>query len=172
MNFEFSDPIFTDKIKNNLRDSDFFIFKTKSGISAKILGNKIILKVLNPNKNSIFLGDVFKALNGEDFFFELIKLFGLEDDFGELRFNLKSVSISMMENYKKLPGEVYKKNLNQISNLIFLSSKASDFGELYSIEKLVKKGIKSAHELMGIDHLEIFENSLSKIEILKFINSL
>ncbi|WP_282925262.1 oleate hydratase [Peptoniphilus genitalis] len=172
VNFEFSDPIFTDKIKNNLRDSDFFIFKTKSGISAKILGNKIILKVLNPNKNSIFIGDVFKALNGEDFFFELIKLFGLEDDFGELRFNLKSVSISMMENYKKLPGEVYKKNLNQISNLIFLSSKASDFGELYSVEKLVKKGIKSAHELMGIDHLEIFENSLSKMEILKFINSL
>ena len=78
----------------------------------------------------------------------------------------------MMENYKKLPGEVYKKNLNQISNLIFLSSKASDFGELYSVEKLVKKGLKNAHELMGIDHLEVFENNLSKIEILKFINSL
>lgn len=172
VNFEFSGPIFSEKIKNNLRDSDFFIFKTKSGVSAKILGNKIILKVLNPNKNSIFIGDVFKALNGEDFFFELIKLFGLEDDFGELRFNLKSVSISLMENYKKLPGEVYNKNVNQISNLIFLSSKTSDFGELYSVEKLVKKGIKSAHEVMGIDHLEVIENNLSKIEILKFINSL
>ncbi|WP_277218190.1 oleate hydratase [Peptoniphilus vaginalis] len=172
VNFDFSYPIFSEKIKNNLRGSDFFIFKTKSGISAKILGNNIILKVLNPNKNSIFIGDVFKALNGEDFFFELIKLFGLEDDFGELRFNLKSVSISLMENYKKLPGEVYNKNVNQISNLIFLSSKASDFGELYSVEKLVKKGIKSAHEVMGIDHLEVIENNLSKIEVLKFINSL
>ena len=88
---------------------DLLVNVIARNFSAKILGNKIILKVLNPNKNSIFLGDVFKALNGEDFFFELIKLFGLEDDFGELRFNLKSVSISMMENYKKLPGEVYNK---------------------------------------------------------------
>lgn len=172
VNFEFSDPVFLDEIKSNLRDSDFFIFKVKSGISAKIIYKNIILKVLNPNKNSIFVGDVFKALNGEDFFFELIKLFGLEDKYGELRFNLKSVSISLMENYKKLPGEVYNSRINQISNLIFLSSKTSDFGELYSVEKLVQKGIKNAHELMGIDHLEVFENKPSKMEVLKFINSL
>ena len=172
VNFNFSEPIFLEKIKNNLRDSDFFIFKSKAGISAKVFDNRIILKVINPNKNSIFVGDVFKALNGEDFFFELIKLFGLEDHYGELRLKLKSVSISLMENYKKVSGEVYTKNINQISNLIFLSSKSSDFGELYSMEKLIKMGLKSSHELMGIDHLEVFENNLTKMEILKFLNSL
>ena len=172
VNFNFSEPIFLEKIKSNLRDSDFFIFKSKAGISAKVFDNRIILKVINPNKNSIFVGDVFKALNGEDFFFELIKLFGLEDHYGELRLKLKSVSISLMENYKKVSGEVYNKKVNQISNLIFLSSKSSDFGELYSVEKLIKMGLKNSHELMGIDHLEVFENNLTKMEILKFLNNL
>ncbi|WP_019138446.1 hypothetical protein [Peptoniphilus timonensis] len=172
VNFEFKDSIFINNLRKDLRDSDFFIFKIKSGISVKILDNNIILKILNPSKNSIFVGDVFKALNGEDFFFELIKLFGLEDKYAELRFNLKNVSISILENYKKIPGEVYKRNVNQISNLFFLSSKISDFGELYSVEKLIQEGLKNAHDIMGIEHLEVHEKSISKMEILKFINSL
>lgn len=172
VNLEFSDDSFINKLKKNLQDSDFFIFKVKSGISAKIIGNRVILKVLNPNKNSIFVGNVFNALNGEDFFFELIKLFNSEEKYADLRFNLKNVSISVFENYKKIPGENYKRSVNKICNLFFISSKNSDFGELYSIEKLVQQGIKNAHDIMGIDHLEVFENNLSKMEILKFINNL
>lgn len=172
VNLEFSDDSFIKKLKKNLQDNDFFIFKVKSGISAKIVGNEVILKILNPNKNSIFVGDAFKALNGEDFFFALIKLFNLEENYADLRFNLKNVSISVFENYKKIPGESYKRNINKICNLFFISSKNSDFGELYSVEKLVQEGIKNAHDIMGIDHLEVFENNLSKMEILKFINNL
>lgn len=172
VNLEFSDDSFIKKLKKNLQDNDFFIFKVKSGISAKIVGNEVILKILNPNKNSIFVGDAFKALNGEDFFFALIKLFNLEENYADLRFNLKNVSISVFENYKKIPGESYKRNINKICNLFFISSKNSDFGELYSVEKLVQEGIKNAHGIMGIDHLEVFENNLSKMEILKFINNL
>ncbi|MFR2891585.1 oleate hydratase [Peptoniphilus grossensis] len=172
VNLEFSDDSFIKKLKKNLQDNDFFIFKVKSGISAKIIGNEVILKILNPNKNSIFVGDAFKALNGEDFFFALIKLFNLEENYADLRFNLKNVSISVFENYKKIPGESYKRNVNKICNLFFISSKNSDFGELYSVEKLVQEGIKNAHDIMGIDHLEVFENNLSKMEILKFINNL
>ena len=172
VNLEFSDNSFIKKLKKNLQDNDFFIFKVKSGISAKIIGNEVILKILNPNKNSIFVGDAFKALNGEDFFFALIKLFNLEENYADLRFNLKNVSISVFENYKKIPGESYKRNVNKICNLFFISSKNSDFGELYSVEKLVQEGIKNAHDIMGIDHLEVFENNLSKMEILKFINNL
>lgn len=172
VNFEFKEPVFINKLRKDLQDSNFFIFKVKSGISVKILDKNIILKILNPSKNSIFVGDVFKALNGEDFFFELVKLFGLEDKYADLRFNLKNVSISILENYKKVPGEVYKRNVNQISNLFFISSKISDFGELYSVEKLVQEGLKNAHDIMGIDHLEVFEKNISKMEILKFINSL
>lgn len=172
VNLEFSDDSFIKKLKQNLQDNDFFIFKVKSGISAKIVGNEVILKILNPNKNSIFVGDAFKALNGEDFFFALIKLFNLEENYADLRFNLKNVSISVFENYKKIPGESYKRNINKICNLFFISSKNSDFGELYSVEKLVQEGIKNAHDIMGIDHLEVFENNLSKMEILKFINNL
>lgn len=172
VNLEFSDDSFIKKLKKNLQDNDFFIFKVKSGISAKIVGNEVILKILNPNKNSIFVGDAFKALNGEDFFFALIKLFNLEENYADLRFNLKNVSISVFENYKKIPGESYKRNVNKICNLFFISSKNSDFGELYSVEKLVQEGIKNAHDIMGIDHLEVFENNLSKMEILKFINNL
>lgn len=172
VNLEFSDDSFIKKLKKNLQDNDFFIFKVKSGISAKIIGNEVILKILNPNKNSIFVGDAFKALNGEDFFFALIKLFNLEENYADLRFNLKNVSISVFENYKKIPGESYKRNINKICNLFFISSKNSDFGELYSVEKLVQEGIKNAHDIMGIDHLEVFENNLSKMEILKFINNL
>ena len=171
-NLEFSDDSFIKKLKKNLQDNDFFIFKVKSGISAKIVGNEVILKILNPNKNSIFVGDAFKALNGEDFFFALIKLFNLEENYADLRFNLKNVSISVFENYKKISGESYKRNINKICNLFFISSKNSDFGELYSVEKLVQEGIKNAHDIMGIDHLEVFENNLSKMEILKFINNL
>ena len=170
VNLEFSDDSFIKKLKKNLQDNDFFIFKVKSGISAKIVGNEVILKILNPNKNSIFVGDAFKALNGEDFFFALIKLFNLEENYADLRFNLKNVSISVFENYKKISGESYKRNINKICNLFFISSKNSDFGELYSVEKLVQEGIKNAHDIMGIDHLEVFENNLSKMEILKFIN--
>ena len=172
VNLEFSDDSFIKKLKKNLQDNDFFIFKVKSGISAKIVGNEVILKILNPNKNSIFVGDAFRALNGEDFFFALIKLFNLEENYADLRFNLKNVSISVFENYKKIPGESYKRNVNKICNLFFISSKNSDFGELYSVEKLVQEGIKYAHDIMGIDHLEVFENNLSKMEILKFINNL
>lgn len=172
VNLEFSDDSFIKKLKKNLQDNDFFIFKVKSGISAKIVGNEVILKILNPNKNSIFVGDAFKALNGEDFFFALIKLFNLEENYADLRFNLKNVSISVFENYKKISGESYKRNINKICNLFFISSKNSDFGELYSVEKLVQEGIKNAHDIMGIDHLEVFENNLSKMEILKFINNL
>ena len=172
VNLEFSDDSFIKKLKKNLQDNDFFIFKVKSGISAKIIGNEVILKILNPNKNSIFVGDAFKALNGEDFFFEIIRLFNLEDNYADLRFNLKNVGISVFENYKKIPGESYKRNVNKICNLFFISSKNSDFGELYSVEKLVQEGIKNAHDIMGIDHLEVFENNLSKMEILKFINNL
>lgn len=172
VNLEFSDDSFIKKLKKNLQDNDFFIFKVKSGISAKIVGNEVILKILNPNKNSIFVGDAFKALNGEDFFFALIKLFNLEENYADLRFNLKNVSISVFENYKKIPGESYKRNVNKICNLFFISSKNSDFGELYSVEKLVQEGIKNAHDIMGIDHLEVIENNLSKMEILKFINNL
>lgn len=172
VNLEFSDDSFIKKLKKNLQDNDFFIFKVKSGISAKIVGNEVILKILNPNKNSIFVGNAFKALNGEDFFFALIKLFNLEENYADLRFNLKNVSISVFENYKKIPGESYKRNVNKICNLLFISSKNSDFGELYSVEKLVQEGIKNAHDIMGIDHLEVFENNLSKMEILKFINNL
>lgn len=172
VNLEFSDDSFINKLKENLQDKNFFIFKVKSGISAKIIGNKVILKILNPNKNSIFVGDAFRALNGEDFFFELIKLFNLEDNYADLRFNLKNVSISVFENYKKIPGENYKRNVNKICNLFFISSKNSDFGELYSVEKLVQQGIKNAHDIMGIDHLEVFEKNLSKMDILKFINNL
>lgn len=172
VNLEFSDDSFIKKLKKNLQDNDFFIFKVKSGISAKIVGNEVILKILNPNKNSIFVGDAFRALNGEDFFFALIKLFNLEENYADLRFNLKNVSISVFENYKKIPGENYKRNVNKICNLFFISSKNSDFGELYSVEKLVQEGIKNAHDIMGIDHLEVFENNLSKMEILKFINNL
>ena len=172
VNLEFSDDSFIKKLKKNLQDNDFFIFKVKSGISAKIVGNEVILKILNPNKNSIFVGDAFKALNGEDFFFALIKLFNLEENYADLRFNLKNVSISVFENYKKIPGESYKRNINKICNLFFISSKNSDFGEIYSVEKLVQEGIKNAHDIMGIDHLEVFENNLSKMEILKFINNL
>ena len=172
VNLEFSDDSFIKKLKKNLQDNDFFIFKVKSGISAKIIGNEVILKILNPNKNSIFVGNAFKALNGEDFFFALIKLFNLEENYADLRFNLKNVSISVFENYKKIPGESYKRNVNKICNLFFISSKNSDFGELYSVEKLVQEGIKNAHDIMGIDHLEVFENNLSKMEILKFINNL
>lgn len=172
VSLEFSDDSFIKKLKKNLQDNDFFIFKVKSGISAKIVGNEVILKILNPNKNSIFVGDAFKALNGEDFFFALIKLFNLEENYADLRFNLKNVSISVFENYKKIPGESYKRNINKICNLFFISSKNSDFGELYSVEKLVQEGIKNAHDIMGIDHLEVFENNLSKMEILKFINNL
>ena len=172
VNLEFSDDSFIKKLKKNLQDNDFFIFKVKSGISAKIIGNEVILKILNPNKNSIFVGDAFKALNGEDFFFEVIKLFNLEENYADLRFNLKNVGISVFENYKKIPGESYKRNVNKICNLFFISSKNSDFGELYSVEKLVQEGIKNAHDIMGIDHLEVFENNLSKMEILKFINNL
>lgn len=172
VNLEFSDDSFIKKLKKNLQDNDFFIFKVKSGISAKIVGNEVILKILNPNKNSIFVGNAFKALNGEDFFFALIKLFNLEENYADLRFNLKNVSISVFENYKKIPGESYKRNVNKICNLFFISSKNSDFGELYSVEKLVQEGIKNAHDIMGIDHLEVFENNLSKMEILKFINNL
>lgn len=172
VNLEFSDDSFIKKLKKNLQDNDFFIFKIKSGISAKIVGNEVILKILNPNKNSIFVGNAFKALNGEDFFFALIKLFNLEENYADLRFNLKNVSISVFENYKKIPGESYKRNINKICNLFFISSKNSDFGELYSVEKLVQEGIKNAHDIMGIDHLEVFENNLSKMEILKFINNL
>lgn len=172
VSLEFSDDSFIKKLKKNLQDNDFFIFKVKSGISAKIIGNEVILKILNPNKNSIFVGDAFKALNGEDFFFALIKLFNLEENYADLRFNLKNVSISVFENYKKIPGESYKRNINKICNLFFISSKNSDFGELYSVEKLVQEGIKNAHDIMGIDHLEVFENNLSKMEILKFINNL
>ena len=172
VNLEFSDDSFIKKLKKNLQDNDFFIFKVKSGISAKIIGNEVILKILNPNKNSISVGDAFKALNGEDFFFALIKLFNLEENYADLRFNLKNVSISVFENYKKIPGESYKRNVNKICNLFFISSKNSDFGELYSVEKLVQEGIKNAHDIMGIDHLEVFENNLSKMEILKFINNL
>ena len=156
----------------DLRDNDFFIFKGKSGISVKIIENNRILKILNPSKNSIFVGDVFKALNGEDFFFELIKLFGLEDKYADLRFSLKNVSISILENYKKVPGEIYKRNVNQISNLFFLSSKISDFGEFYSVEKLIQEGLKNAHDIMGIEHLEVHEKNISKMELLKFINNL
>ncbi|MEF3317236.1 oleate hydratase [Peptoniphilus grossensis] len=172
VSLEFSDDSFIKKLKKNLQDNDFFIFKVKSGISAKIVGNEVILKILNPNKNSIFVGDAFKALNGEDFFFALIKLFNLEENYADLRFNLKNVSISVFENYKKIPGESYKRNINKICNLFFISSKNSDFGELYSVEKLVQEGIKNAHDIMGIDHLEVFENNPSKMEILKFINNL
>ena len=172
VNLEFSDDSFIKKLKKNLQDNDFFIFKVKSGISAKIVGNEVILKILNPNKNSIFVGNAFKALNGEDFFFALIKLFNLEENYADLRFNLKNVSISVFENYKKIPGESYKRNINKICNLFFISSKNSDFGELYSVEKLAQEGIKNAHDIMGIDHLEVFENNLSKMEILKFINNL
>ena len=172
VSLEFSDDSFIKKLKKNLQDNDFFIFKVKSGISAKIVGNEVILKILNPNKNSIFVGDAFRALNGEDFFFALIKLFNLEENYADLRFNLKNVSISVFENYKKIPGESYKRNINKICNLFFISSKNSDFGELYSVEKLVQEGIKNAHDIMGIDHLEVFENNLSKMEILKFINNL
>ena len=172
VNLEFSDDSFIKKLKKNLQDNDFFIFKVKSGISAKIVGNEVILKILNPNKNSIFVGNAFKALNGEDFFFALIKLFNLEENYADLRFNLKNVGISVFENYKKIPGESYKRNINKICNLFFISSKNSDFGELYSVEKLVQEGIKNAHDIMGIDHLEVFENNLSKMEILKFINNL
>lgn len=172
VNLEFSDDSFIKKLKKNLQDNDFFIFKVKSGISAKIVGNEVILKILNPNKNSIFVGDAFRALNGEDFFFALIKLFNLEENYADLRFNLKNVSISVFENYKKIPGESYKRNVNKICNLFFISSKNSDFGDLYSVEKLVQEGIKNAHDIMGIDHLEVFENNLSKMEILKFINNL
>lgn len=172
VNLEFSDDSFIKKLKKNLQDNDFFIFKVKSGISAKIVRNEVILKILNPNKNSIFVGDAFKALNGEDFFFALIKIFNLEENYADLRFNLKNVSISVFENYKKIPGESYKRNVNKICNLFFISSKNSDFGELYSVEKLVQEGIKNAHDIMGIDHLEVFENNLSKMEILKFINNL
>ena len=172
VNLEFSDDSFIKKLKKNLQDNDFFIFKVKSGISAKIIGNEVILKILNPNKNSIFVGDAFKGLNGEDFFFEVIKLFNLEDNYADLRFNLKNVGISVFENYKKIPGESYKRNVNKICNLFFISSKNSDFGEIYSVEKLVQEGIKNAHDIMGIDHLEVFENNLSKMEILKFINNL
>ena len=172
VNLEFSDDSFIKKLKKNLQDNDFFIFKVKSGISAKIIGNEVILKILNPNKNSIFVGDAFKALNGEDFFFEIIRLFNLEDNYADLRFNLKNVGISVFENYKKIPGESYKRNVNKICNLFFISSKNSEFGELYSVEKLVQEGIKNAHDIMGIDHLEVFENNLSKMEILKFINNL
>ena len=172
VSLEFSDDSFIKKLKKNLQDNDFFIFKVKSGISAKIVGNEVILKILNPNKNSIFVGDAFRALNGEDFFFALIKLFNLEENYADLRFNLKNVSISVFENYKKIPGENYKRNVNKICNLFFISSKNSDFGELYSVEKLVQEGIKNAHDIMGIDHLEVFENNLSKMEILKFINNL
>lgn len=172
VNLEFSDDSFIKKLKKNLQDNDFFIFKVKSGISAKIVGNEVILKILNPNKNSIFVGNAFKALNGEDFFFALIKIFNLEENYADLRFNLKNVSISVFENYKKIPGESYKRNVNKICNLFFISSKNSDFGELYSVEKLVQEGIKNAHDIMGIDHLEVFENNLSKMEILKFINNL
>lgn len=172
VDLEFSDDSFINKLRENLQDSDFFIFKVKSGISAKVIGNEVILKVLNPNKNSIFVGDAFKALNGEDFFFDLIKLFNLEDKYADLRFNLKSVGISILEDYKKVPGEDYKRSVNKICNLFFISSKNSDFGELYSVEKLIQQGIKNAHDIMGIDHLEVFENNLSTIEILKFINNL
>lgn len=172
VSLEFSDDSFINKLKENLQDKDFFIFKVKSGISAKVVDNKVILKILNPNKNSIFVGDSFKALNGEDFFFELIKLFNLEENYADLRFNLKNVGISVFENYKKIPGESYKRSVNNICNLFFISSKNSDFGELYSVEKLVQEGIKNAHDIMGIDHLEVFENNLSKMEILKFINNL
>lgn len=172
VNLEFSDDSFIKKLKKNLQDNDFFIFKVKYGISAKIMGNEVILKILNPNKNSIFVGDAFRALNGEDFFFALIKLFNLEENYADLRFNLKNVSISVFENYKKIPGESYKRNVNKICNLFFISSKNSDFGELYSVEKLVQEGIKNAHDIMGIDHLEVIENNLSKMEILKFINNL
>ena len=172
VSLEFSDDSFINKLKENLQDKDFFIFKVKSGISAKVVDNKVILKILNPNKNSIFVGDAFKALNGEDFFFELIKLFNLEEKYADLRFNLKNVGISVFENYKKIPGESYKRSVNNICNLFFISSKNSDFGELYSVEKLVQEGIKNAHDIMGIDHLEVFENNLSKMEILKFINNL
>lgn len=172
VNFEFKEDIFLSKLREDLRDNDFFIFKVKSGISVKIIENNIILKILNPSKNSIFVGDVFKALNGEDFFFELIKLFGLEDKYADLRFSLKNVSISILENYKKVPGEIYKRNVNQISNLFFLSSKISDFGEFYSVEKLIQEGLKNAHDIMGIEHLEVHEKNISKMELLKFINNL
>ncbi|MDU5377909.1 MAG: hypothetical protein E6138_06215, partial [Peptoniphilus lacydonensis] len=79
---------------------------------------------------------------------------------------------SILEDYKKNPKEIYNKNINGISNLFFISSKSPEFGKNYSVEKLVSQGIKNAHEIMGIDHLEVFEKNISKIEILKFINNL
>ncbi|MDU1043346.1 MULTISPECIES: oleate hydratase [Peptoniphilus] len=169
---DFSDASFVNNLKKDLKDKDFFIFKVKSGISVKVKDNHVFLKILDPNKNSIFVGDNFKSMSGDDFFFEIIKLFNLENYYGKLRFNLENVSISILEDYKKNPKEIYNKNINGISNLFFISSKSPEFGENYSVEKLVSQGIKNAHEIMGIDHLEVFEKNISKIEILKFINNL
>jgi len=170
--FNFIDDSFLNKVQEKYKDRDFFIFKVKSCLSVKFFRNHAILKVVNPNKNSIFVGDSFKALNGEDFFFELIKLFNLENSYGDLRFKLKNVGISIFENYLNRDGENYSSNLYNLENLSFISSKNNESENLYSVEKLVRQGLKSAHKFMGIDHIEVYEKDLSKLEIINFLNKL
>ncbi|MBU5668790.1 oleate hydratase [Peptoniphilus sp. MSJ-1] len=170
--FDFKDDSFVEKVREKYEDRDFFVFKIKSGVSVKFIKNNVILKVVNPDKNSIFVGDSFRALNGEDFFFELIKLFNLENDYGDLRFSLKTVGITILENYLNRDGENYKTNLYNLENLSFISSKNNEKEDLYSVEKLITQGINNAHSFMGIDHIEVYEKDLSKLEILKYLNTL
>ncbi|MET3616918.1 hypothetical protein ABID14_000543 [Peptoniphilus olsenii] len=168
--FTFTNDSFSRKIREMYSNKNTFILKLKSGISVKLRGEDVIVKILNPEKSSIFVGNNFNALNGEDFFFELVKTFNLDDDYGHLRMSLKSVFITLLPDYRdgiETNSELMPKD---VSNLCYISSRNSKFGTNYSIEKLVKQGLIIAHEMMGIDHIEIMEENVDKLKIVKFLD--
>ncbi|MGI5948905.1 oleate hydratase [Peptoniphilus sp.] len=163
---------FARKIRERYPNKDTFILKLKTGISVKLRGNDVIVKVLNPNRSSIFIGNNFDALNGEDFFFELVKTFNLDDSYGELRMSLKSVYITLLPDYRNGIGSDEGFLSDEISNLAYISSMNKYFGTNYSVEKLVKQGLYIAHEMMGIDHIDIIEDEPDKADVKEFLDKI
>lgn len=163
---------FTRRIKEKYSNKDTFILKLKSGLSVKLQGKDVIVKILNPNRSSIFIGNNFDALNGEDFFFELVKTFNLDDYYGDFRMSLKDVYITLLPDYRNGIGNDDSLISDEFTNLSYISSMNRQYGANYSVEKLVKQGLYISHKMMGIDHLDIIDETPNKLEILNFIDNI
>lgn len=134
-------------------------------------GDIFLLKITEPHRHGIFTAKEYRNCTGEEIFYDLIKFLHLEDDFGKLRESVESLTLYYYPNYSFSKATTpYFKNYKNFA-LLCDSFQSPFYG--YSIEKQVFQGMKIAHNMMGITHIEPFMESVpTPVEIFSFLKTL
>lgn len=130
-----------------------------------------LLKIAHPHQHGIFIPKEYRHCTGEEIVYELIKLLHLEEDFGVLRESMEEITLCYYPNYHHLIETIPYFTSSQ--NFALLSDRFDDPYMGYSLEKQVFRGMKIAHDMMGIDHIEpAMEELPAPTQLFSFLHSL